>query len=493
MNFKEIEKYLKSNKLEIANANAALVGCDMVFGAYSITEKAIKYKFSPIFASVSYKRPNSFYQINSSEVAGGPINKIYKDYLKNEKALAVVIAKHLKAEKDLDLFWKKYIKSKNPNNKQLLSFYKQIYKKCTFWWFYAIFGEEKGEIINYVIIKKFAKNHNLSINKATEIINILSHPKGQSVLNIERKMFLEICIDLLDGKNVDKKIKKYIEKNFWFKSDFYHANKITPESIFLEATSEIKQMSKESILAEIGKINETNILIENKKRDLLNELKLSKEDKKDIKFALKIVKWIDERKRGMMKNLYYFYYFINDVADRFGMEYSDLAVYFTDELEGLISNGERLTDKEIEKRKQGVFCVWENKNRRVFYGQEAQDLFEIATHAKTQDIIGQVASFGGVKNISGKVKIIFDPIKDRFENGDILVTSMTRVEFVPLMRKAKAIITNEGGIACHAAIVSRELGVPCIIGTKTATQMLANGDEVELDLEKGVVRIIKKK
>ena len=69
---------------------------------------------------------------------------------------------------------------------------------------------------------------------------------------------------------------------------------------------------------------------------------------------------------------------------------------------------------------------------------------------------------------------------------------MTRVEFVPMMRKAKAIITDEGGIACHAAIVSRELRVPCIIGTKIATHVLKDGDLVEVDIEEGIVRKINK-
>lgn len=60
------------------------------------------------------------------------------------------------------------------------------------------------------------------------------------------------------------------------------------------------------------------------------------------------------------------------------------------------------------------------------------------------------------------------------------------------MRKAGAIITNEGGLACHAAIVSRKLGVPAIIGTKNATQVLSDGDEVEMDLKTGEVRVVKK-
>ena len=79
----------------------------------------------------------------------------------------------------------------------------------------------------------------------------------------------------------------------------------------------------------------------------------------------------------------------------------------------------------------------------------------------------------------------------RVRQGDILVTSMTRPEFMPVLRKAAAIITDEGGITCHAAIVSRELGIPCIIGTKIATKVLKDGDMVEVNANHGWVRKIK--
>lgn len=77
-------------------------------------------------------------------------------------------------------------------------------------------------------------------------------------------------------------------------------------------------------------------------------------------------------------------------------------------------------------------------------------------------------------------------IKD-FKEGEILVTPMTTPDFVIIMRKAAAIVTDEGGLSCHAAIVSRELNVPCIIGTKHATQLLKDGDMVEVDAENGEV------
>ncbi|MBU4015196.1 phosphoenolpyruvate synthase, partial [Patescibacteria group bacterium] len=80
----------------------------------------------------------------------------------------------------------------------------------------------------------------------------------------------------------------------------------------------------------------------------------------------------------------------------------------------------------------------------------------------------------------------------KMEKVDILVAGMTSPEFIIVMKKAKAIITDHGGMTSHAAIVSRELGIPAIIGTKIATQVLKDGDLVEVDADKGVVKILEK-
>jgi pyruvate,water dikinase len=107
----------------------------------------------------------------------------------------------------------------------------------------------------------------------------------------------------------------------------------------------------------------------------------------------------------------------------------------------------------------------------------------------TTEIKGNPASKGYV---SGRARIILSEVDfHKFESGDILITSMTRPEFVPLMKMAKAVVTDEGGITCHAAIVSRELDIPCVIGTNMATRLLKDGDEIDVDANNGVVRIIK--
>ncbi|MBI5614473.1 hypothetical protein HY947_06105 [Candidatus Gottesmanbacteria bacterium] len=77
------------------------------------------------------------------------------------------------------------------------------------------------------------------------------------------------------------------------------------------------------------------------------------------------------------------------------------------------------------------------------------------------------------------------------KEGEIIVSPMTMPDFLPAMKKAAAIVTDEGGILCHAAIVARELKKPCIVGTQFATQIFKTGDYVEVDAFKGTIRLIK--
>lgn len=88
----------------------------------------------------------------------------------------------------------------------------------------------------------------------------------------------------------------------------------------------------------------------------------------------------------------------------------------------------------------------------------------------------------------GKVKLIKDISEiNLVEEGDVLVTAMTNPDMVPAMRKSAGVVTDEGGRTCHAAIVSRELQIPCIVGAKTATKTLKTGDTVTVDAVRGIV------
>jgi len=94
----------------------------------------------------------------------------------------------------------------------------------------------------------------------------------------------------------------------------------------------------------------------------------------------------------------------------------------------------------------------------------------------------------------GRVRVIKN-IKDAslLQGGEMLVSPMTTPRYILAMKKAKAIITDEGGIVCHAAIVARELKKPCIVGTKIASDILKNGDIIEIDTNQSIVKVIKRR
>lgn len=104
-----------------------------------------------------------------------------------------------------------------------------------------------------------------------------------------------------------------------------------------------------------------------------------------------------------------------------------------------------------------------------------------------QDLKGMVASNGGKKLIQGEVVIVTSPT-DSIDVGKIMVVPSTSPSYVPLMRSAKALITDHGGIMSHAAIVAREFGLPCIVGTGHATKILKSGDKVTMNLESGEIK-----
>lgn len=131
--------------------------------------------------------------------------------------------------------------------------------------------------------------------------------------------------------------------------------------------------------------------------------------------------------------------------------------------------------------------VWSRKNKEVKPVESASQ----APTTTTREIVvkGLPASPG---KAAGKAHVILDPADiDSFKEGEILVTTMTAPDWVPAMKKAKAIVTDAGGMTCHASIVSRELGIPCIVGTKSrseeATHRIQDGQLITVDATNGIV------
>lgn len=136
-----------------------------------------------------------------------------------------------------------------------------------------------------------------------------------------------------------------------------------------------------------------------------------------------------------------------------------------------------------------------NKGRsNIYYSNEAHNLFKKLVPTKDLSVVTQLEGTAAVSGkIKGKVTVFnwgdnMELSMQDIKKYPILVAGQTRPAMMPLIRLAKGIITDEGGVTSHAAIVSRELGIPSVIGTIHATKTFKTGDTVELDAQEGVVR-----
>jgi len=159
--------------------------------------------------------------------------------------------------------------------------------------------------------------------------------------------------------------------------------------------------------------------------------------------------------------------------------------------------GELPTVQELEGREFGYIyyqgLVYANVDEKEFAQKHNLNIVydKLVASSRIEEIRGKSAFQG---KVTGKVKVVFE-ISDMKKIGvvDVLVTSMTTPDLIAVSRDFAAIVTDEGGMLCHAAIVARELKKPCIIGTKIATQVLHDGDLVEVDADGGIIKILNKK
>ncbi len=190
--------------------------------------------------------------------------------------------------------------------------------------------------------------------------------------------------------------------------------------------------------------------------------------------------------------LYSAFPILEEIGKQVGRERKELQWLTAKEINDALLNNQQLK-KETTTRKECFVIFIEQKQYKQYEGKKAQEIIEKESPKeevkKGNEIKGMCAYPGKVQ---GVVRIIFDAREMRRMNkGDILVCKETNPDLVLLMERAGAIVTDEGGVTSHAAVVSREMKKPCVIGTKIATKVLKDGDIVEVDAENGMVKKIK--
>ena len=186
---------------------------------------------------------------------------------------------------------------------------------------------------------------------------------------------------------------------------------------------------------------------------------------------------------------------LNEAAKRLGLSGSKEIVWlYGKEVLDLLTSGTE-ADKDLIERRKEAYCYLSDFDGGYYSwdGEEArQALAAYLGVEDEQEAVTEVKGSGAfLGNVSGKVVVLQNAAESgKVQDGDILITHATNVDFVPVLRKVSAIVTEEGGILSHAAIISRELRIPCVIGTKIATKVFKDGDMVEVDAQKGIVRKI---
>ncbi len=191
---------------------------------------------------------------------------------------------------------------------------------------------------------------------------------------------------------------------------------------------------------------------------------------------------------------------IREIVKRIGVSFDDFwDTYTSEDVRKALLENIFLSSGEIESRRKCSLFWLKDRDLLFIHGEHAENTLkqEVPEAFKIQDVkefTGRVACQGyaqgkvSVVNVADLQSLARD-IK-KFNKGDILVTQMTQPNMVLLCEQAAAIITDEGGMTSHAAVIAREFKIPCIVGAEIATKVLHDGDLVEVDADKGVVRKI---
>ncbi len=316
------------------------------------------------------------------------------------------------------------------------------------------------------LTEKFAKQISCS---ADEIITDLSYSGRRTFYGDEKTDFLKAAIKGEFGG--------YIKKYEWVKNPLGYGFAEPTETECFERAGKLRDY-RESL-----KIYRRNAakLKENKRKAYA---KLPKEAKKTAKL---IEKFVFLRTYATENSDRLFFYFKKRILKRLAEERGaslDVALSLdTDEAREFFKNGNLPLD--LSDRRKGEAIVFENGEYRTYYGVKCCLLLKKLMPETSSDgeLKGMVACMG---EATARVTIVRNADDARnFPSGNILVATMTVPELTPAMERASGIITDEGGVTCHAAIIAREYGIPCLVGTGNATSVFSNGDNVFLDCING--------
>ncbi len=360
------------------------------------------------------------------------------------------------------------------------------------------------------VLKKKIERYDLNESLA-EAFSLVSTPEKLSNMQKQEKEIFNLYLELLSKPNLfnlfRKKSEKEIEKqlsnfpvfskklnkhyNKWLWLPFMYEGPAWNKAYFIEILSSMAKqyLTKEEIKLRKG---EPKSLIK-KKKNFMKKLPLAEKEKLYFKILSDSVYLKAYRKDAMYFSCFVSEKLFREIGRRLHLSLTQARFFLPEELKPALLY-KNFSEKELNSRIDFVIVKWINKKEEILSGKKARAFFNKVFKSikikKTNKLFGSTAVPGFVK---GRVKVVNHPNEIfKMNQGDVMVSHSTNPNLVPAMKKAGAIITDIGGITCHAAIVSRELNIPCVIGTKVATKILKDSEKVEVDATKGVIKRLKK-
>lgn len=461
----------------------------------------------------SYKRTMSihkgyhlwfYYGKQDSKIVG---DHLVKRFLKNPGYVKKVNEKIISTSDALRQFAKK-LPTENLDklsNKQLANFFKihdQLHSTYYQWGWMPVAVDMFHNNLTEKL-KQYLRSIDVTEDKVNEYLIVLTQPTKKSLIQVEQEEFLNIAATIQKDpyhkklfsqnlatvkKGIKPKIFKLIEKHYH--KYFYVARMWVGEVSTLDHyIQELINLAKSGVKAHalLKKEQKELQLSLNKRKQLIKQLKIQGVWKALFNgFGGFMVTKI-YRRYAQLYALYKMNFIVQEFAKRMKLSIKEARFIPPDEVQLALLEG-KLQRKEIKERIK--FCVFyvEKGFEKVYIGKQAQAIAKKAEQ-KVGDVSELQGQTGCIGKATGTVRIIIRP-KDmsKMKKGDILVSIATDPDIVTAMKVAGAIVTEQGGVTSHAAIVSRELNIPCVIGTKIATKVLKDGDMVEVDATKGVVK-----
>ena len=407
-----------------------------------------------------------------------------------EKSYFLKIEKIVRKKKEDALKFIGYLKNKNFSNLNFPEQMKIIEKIKKLWISY----DEASIQAWFIGGDKFAEMLFEDLNISEKDFGILTTPEEKTQASRFEYEFIK-KLKLIKSKkvNIEKAAQLLSDKYGWlpfvYDGPTYWDKEYFIKKLEKESKRDLKKIDKEVEEIELKDKNSSS-----GKRKLVDKYNLKKDQLERIRMINVMTNWTDDRKMLDYQLNYYFRKILEAIGEKNNIPIGSLKALFTEEIEKILNDPKKYL-KESSRRIADDFLVeYKNGKHSIVSGEKKKRILRsIRKIPKTSKITGVVASKGPRSIYTGTAKIILSVgSKNEVEKGDFLVANMTTPNYIVQMRKAKGFITDEGGVTCHAAIVAREMNKPCIIGTKIATKVLKDGDLVEVDANKGVVKIIKK-